>query len=59
MKKIVENALKSRRFCSNDPVCMEHKSLDQEPNGAACHTCLMLPENSCECRNHMLDRNWG
>lgn len=59
MKKIVESALASRESCSNDPVCKEHTPLEREPNGAACHTCLILPETSCECRNHMLDRNWG
>ena len=59
MKAIVEAALLSRLSCSNDPVCSEHEPLDREPNGAACHTCVILPETSCECRNHMLDRNWG
>jgi len=59
MEKIVESALASRESCSNDPVCKEHTTLEREPNGAACHTCLILPETSCECRNHMLDRNWG
>lgn len=59
MKGIIDAALKSRTNCSNDPVCREHYPLEREPNGAACHTCIILPETSCECRNHMLDRNWG
>ena len=59
MKQITLAALESRQNCSNDPICMEHQPLEREPNGAACHTCLVLPETSCECRNHMLDRNWG
>lgn len=59
MKEIIQAALNSRVTCSNDPVCNEHEPLDREPNGAACHTCVILPETSCECRNHMLDRNWG
>ena len=59
MKGIIQAALNSREACSNDPVCKEHEPLDREPNGAACHTCVILPETSCECRNHMLDRNWG
>ncbi len=59
MKEIINSALKDREACSNDPVCSEHEPLDREPNGAACHTCVILPETSCECRNHMLDRNWG
>ena len=56
---LISNVLRSRNFCSNDPVCSEHKSLPSEPNGSACHTCLILPETSCEFRNHLLDRKWG
>ena len=56
---LISNALKSRNFCSNDPVCSEHTSLPSEPNGSARHTCLILPETSCEFRNHLLDRKWG
>ena len=59
MEKVIDLALKDRFQCSNDPVCVEHRPLDREPNGAACHTCVILPETSCECRNHLLDRNWG
>ena len=56
---IMSQALESRNHCSNDPVCAEHRPTDLEPNGAACHTCLILPETSCELRNHLLDREWG
>jgi hypothetical protein len=56
---IMSQALESRNHCSNDPVCAEHPPTDLEPNGAACHTCLILPETSCELRNHLLDRKWG
>jgi hypothetical protein len=56
---LIEQSLESRLNCSNDPICSEHQPLKQEPNGAACHTCLILPETSCELRNHMLDREWG
>jgi len=56
---LIQQSLESKLNCSNDPICSEHQSLKQEPNGAACHTCLILPETSCELRNHMLDRNWG
>jgi hypothetical protein len=60
IERIINHSVNDSRInCSNDPVCMEHKPLDLEPNGAACHTCLILPESSCECRNYMLDRNWG
>jgi hypothetical protein len=59
INSLVSNALRSKDMCSNDPVCSEHRSLLSEPNGSACHTCLILPETSCELRNHLLDRNWG
>jgi len=56
---IVERALRSLRTCSNDPICSEHLPTAEETNGSACHTCVLLPETSCEFANHMLDRNWG
>jgi len=53
MRKTLEKAY----WCSNDPLCMEsegqgHNSL----NLAACHSCCLLPETSCELRNCYLDR---
>lgn len=59
MNAIVKQALARRGECSNDPVCGEHTPTHEEPNGAACHTCVILPETACEARNHLLDRNWG
>jgi hypothetical protein len=59
MGRVIELALQDLKSCSNDPVCFDHLPRKQEPNGAACHACLILPETSCECFNHMLDRNWG
>jgi hypothetical protein len=56
---IVGRALRSLDSCSNDPICSEHRPTSEETNGAACHTCVLLPETSCEFANHMLDRNWG
>ena len=44
-------------WCSADPLCVE-----SGPNGvdglnlAACHSCLLLPEVSCEETNQLLDR---
>ena len=44
-------------WCSSDPLCVE-----SGPNGvdglnlAACHSCLLLPEISCEEMNLLLDR---
>ena len=57
----IEEAMKpySKDNCSNDPVCMEHSPVGDERNGAACHTCVLLPETCCELRNYALDGNWG
>ncbi len=59
VENVFKRALESREMCSNDPVCMEHDPVLNEPNGAACHSCVLLPETSCEFQNQMLDRNWG
>lgn len=53
MKRAIENA----NWCSTDPVCIE--SPGQGPdncNLAACHSCALLPETSCEEQNRLLDR---
>ena len=54
---IVINAINKARWCSVDPVCIESKG--QGPgncNLAACHSCALLPETSCEVQNRLLDR---
>ena len=61
----VAEALRRAALCSNDPVCATPK--DRRPatgiagertiNGAACHSCLLISESSCERRNNdLLDR---
>jgi hypothetical protein len=53
----VAHALRRIAWCSADPVCSEVSA--QGPDGsnkAACHTCLLLPETSCETINRGLDR---
>lgn len=59
IEEAVKRALYSKDNCSNDPICMEHSPIGNERNGAACHTCVLLPETCCELRNYALDRNWG
>ncbi|MDR3488421.1 MAG: DUF1998 domain-containing protein [Bradyrhizobium sp.] len=58
---ILSNALERLRICSNDPICADHepdeKSGDRATHGAACHSCLLIAETSCESRNLFLDRN--
>jgi len=53
------SALQSAEWCSSDPVCMEMGKTGQGPgscNLAACHSCALLPETSCEEFNRFLDR---
>jgi len=49
----------SARICSQDPLC-GHQSPDsiRKPWGAACHSCIHIPETSCEMlMNKFLDRH--
>lgn len=55
--RTISRALDRARWCSSDPVCIE--STGQGPdscNLAACHSCVLLPETSCEQQNRLLDR---
>ena len=55
--KIFHEAVEAVQLCSNDPVCS--MSEGQGTNGlnlAACHSCMLLPETSCEEFNSFLDR---
>ena len=52
-------AWENARLCSNDPVCAHHEPVgldDRHLEGAACHSCLFVPECSCERFNQYLDR---
>jgi Domain of unknown function (DUF1998) len=55
---VVKRALSRASWCSADPVCSENLggSGSQLANLAACHSCALLPETSCETINHGLDR---
>ena len=51
------NTIGEVAWCASDPLCVE--SMGQGPdtlNLAACHSCLLLPETSCEEFNRLLDR---
>jgi hypothetical protein len=53
---IVE-ALRALEWCSSDPLCISGAATLSSPrNGAACHSCLLLPETSCTHFNVQLDR---
>jgi len=57
LENVLSHALENAQWCSSDPVCIE--SGGQGPdncNLAACHSCSLLPETSCEEGNRLLDR---
>lgn len=50
-------AIEKARWCSTDPVCIESRGQGPDNcNLAACHSCSLLPETSCEQQNRLLDR---
>lgn len=51
---VLSIALRDLATCSNDPLCSESPSAGAE--GAACYSCLLVSETSCEHRNLGLDR---
>ena len=58
LNRIFRKALEKARWCSSDPLCIEteHGQGFMGVNLAACHSCCMLPETSCENANKFLDR---
>ncbi|WP_455813412.1 DrmB family protein [Clostridium butyricum] len=57
LPRIIDSAIEKARFCSLDPVCIE--SLGQGRDGlnlAACFSCCLVSETSCEEFNTLLDR---
>jgi hypothetical protein len=54
---LVVDAVRRASWCSADPVCIESEAQGVESlNLAACHSCALLPETSCEELNTFLDR---
>lgn len=50
-------ALETANWCSNDPVCSELETQGvMGLNKAACHSCTLVSETSCEYNNLLLDR---
>lgn len=57
LPKIFRNAIKRAKWCSYDPVCIKSNGQGRKSqNLAACHSCTLLPETSCEEFNILLDR---
>ncbi|GLY31589.1 DUF1998 domain-containing protein [Kineosporia sp. NBRC 101731] len=57
IRRTFDALLERQRWCSADPLCMEADAAGADSlNLAACHSCLLLPEVSCENGNSFLDR---
>ena len=55
--KIFNKAIENARTCSNDPVCSLSQGQGRDSlNLAACYSCALIPETSCEEFNSFLDR---
>lgn len=55
--EIFINAIKNISWCSSDPICSENTSaLKDDFILASCHSCMLIPETSCEYFNKYLDR---
>ena len=54
---ILHKALDEALWCSGDPVCIESQGQGLDScNLAACYSCALVPETSCEMGNKFLDR---
>ncbi len=57
LREIIHLAIDRAKDCSSDPICMESEGQGvSELNLAACHSCSLVPEVSCELSNLFLDR---
>lgn len=57
LEEVIRRALENAGWCSTDPVCIESNGQGPDNcNLAACHSCSLLPETSCEEQNRLLDR---
>lgn len=54
---MLASALAAQRWCASDPLCItDRHSFSEAATGAACHSCLLASETSCEEFNRLLDR---
>jgi hypothetical protein len=57
LREIIASALNRAKNCSLDPICYESEGQGiAQLNLAACHSCTLIPETSCEMSNLFLDR---
>ena len=53
----VTGALRSAQWCSSDPLCLSGETGAPDAHSvAACHSCMLVPETSCEHHNRFIDR---
>jgi hypothetical protein len=50
-------AIRNLAWCSNDPLCIHGEASSEPLNRAACHSCALVAETSCETFNQLLDRS--
>lgn len=54
----IQKAINSSLWCSYDPLCVENDQQGTDgTNIAACYSCSLLPETSCEEGNRLLNRS--
>lgn len=58
LERLLDQAIARARLCTADPHCADHTPGDHDDKlyGAACATCLFVPETSCERGNKYIDR---
>ncbi len=57
LNKILNSAIFRATDCSSDPICIESEGQGVgQLNLAACHSCTLVPEITCELSNLYLDR---
>ena len=57
LQQIIDSALQRAKDCSLDPICYESEGQGiAQLNLAACHSCSIIPDTSCEMNNLFLDR---
>jgi len=57
LQNIIRSALMRAKDCSLDPICYESEGQGvAQLNLAACHSCTLVPDTSCEMSNLFLDR---
>ncbi len=57
IERTIISAVQSQAWCSSDPLCIEDMLTPEDGLSlAACHSCVLAPETSCEEFNRFLDR---